>query len=41
MVESKSIDKKMGVASLEIIKNFTFEKIAKAIESKFILNHLN
>jgi glycosyltransferase involved in cell wall biosynthesis len=41
MVELKSEDNKMGKASLEIIKDFTFEKIAKAIESHLILNSLN
>jgi len=41
MVELKSEDNKMGKASLEIIKDFTFEKIAIAIESHLILNSLN
>ncbi len=41
MVELKSEDNKMGKASLEIIKDFTFEKIAKAIENHLILNSLN
>ena len=41
MVELQSEDNKMGKASLEIIKDFTFEKIAKAIESHLILNSLN
>ena len=41
MVDLKSEDNKMGKASLEIIKDFTFEKIAKAIESHLILNSLN
>lgn len=41
MVELKSTDNKMGEASLEIIKDYTFEKIAKAIENHLILNSLN
>lgn len=41
MVELQSEDNKMGKASLDIIKDFTFEKIAKAIESHLILNSLN
>lgn len=41
IVELKSEDNKMGKASLDIIKDFTFEKIAKAIESHLILNSLN
>jgi glycosyltransferase involved in cell wall biosynthesis len=41
MVELKTNDNKMGAASLEIIKDFTFEKIANAIESQLILNTLN
>jgi glycosyltransferase involved in cell wall biosynthesis len=39
--EFKSINNKMGVASLNKIKDFTFEKIAKAIESRLILSSLN
>ena len=41
MVKLKSTDNKMGEASLEIIKEFTFEKIANAIENHLILNSLN
>jgi len=41
MVELNTNDNKMGAASLEIIKDYTFEKIAKAIESQLILNTLN
>ncbi len=41
VVENKSIDNKMGKASLEIIKDFTFEKLAKAIENKLNLSRLN
>jgi len=41
MVELKTNDNEMGAASLEIIKDFTFEKIAKAFESQLILNSLN
>jgi glycosyltransferase involved in cell wall biosynthesis len=41
MVELSTNDNKMSAASLEIIKDFTFEKIAKAIESQLILNSLN
>lgn len=41
MVDLNTIDNKMGVESLEIIKDYTFEKIAKTIESHLILNTLN
>jgi len=41
MVKLKSTENKMGKASLEIIKDFSFEKIAKAIENHLMLNSLN
>ena len=41
MIELKSTVNKMGKASLEIIKDFSFEKIAKAIENHLMLNSLN
>jgi len=41
MVKLKSTDNKMGKASLEIIKDFSFEKIAKAIENHLMVNSLN
>jgi len=41
MVKLKSTDNKMGKASLEIIKDFSFEKIAKVIENHLMVNSLN
>jgi glycosyltransferase involved in cell wall biosynthesis len=41
MVDLKSNNIEMGEASLKIIKDFTFEKIAKAFESQLIFNILN
>ena len=41
MIELKALNKKMGEASLEIINDFTFEKIAIAIESQLNISNLN
>ncbi len=41
MVELNTNDNKMGAASLEIIKDYSFEKIAKAIERKLTLSNMN
>ncbi len=41
MVELNSLDNKMGLESIRIINEFTFEKIAKVIENQLILNSLN